>query len=116
MLRVTTGVRRTAVLAVLLTMSTPSASSGQGFVSPLVGINLGGDSGCGIFIGCEEENLDIGIAAGLLGSLFGVEFDLARSGDFFGETPNVTSRVLTMTGNIMVAPRLGPVAQQWPSS
>lgn len=109
MVRGTTGVRRSAVLAVLLMMTTPSASSGQGFVSPLVGVNLAGDSGCGVFIGCEKGSLDIGIAAGLLGSLFGVEFDLARSDDFFGETPNVTSRVLTMTGNVMVGPTLGRV-------
>jgi opacity protein-like surface antigen len=44
-----------------------------------------------------------------LGGLFGVEAEFAFIPDFFGKTPGQSSSVFTFMGNVMLAPRFGPV-------
>jgi hypothetical protein len=78
-------------------------------VSPLIGYDFGGDSGCPAIAGCEDKNLNIGVAIGSLGSVIGTELELAYASDFFGKTPAISSSLLTLMGNVMVAPQFGVV-------
>jgi opacity protein-like surface antigen len=87
----------------------PGPADAQGFVSPLVGYDFGGDSGCPEITGCEDKNLNLGVALGSFGTVFGAELELGYAKDFFGDLPGVSSSVLTLMGNLMLAPRFGPV-------
>jgi hypothetical protein len=87
----------------------PGAVSAQGFVSPLIGYDFGGDSGCPEITGCEDKNLNLGVAVGGLGNLFGTELEFAYARDFFGDIPDSSSSVLTLMGNVLLAPRFGVV-------
>lgn len=90
----------------LALLSAPQAASAQGFISPLVGFNFGGDAGCPSATNCEDKNLNLGVSFGTLGSVLGFEEEIAYAKDFFGETPGVSSSVLTVMSNLMLAPNL----------
>ncbi|MEQ1759544.1 MAG: outer membrane beta-barrel protein [Vicinamibacterales bacterium] len=94
-----------SLLAVgLLTAAEPAAA--QGFISPLVGFNFGGDAGCQTATDCNDKNLNLGVSFGSLGTIFGFEEEVAYARDFFGETPGLSSNVLTVMSNLMLAPDL----------
>jgi opacity protein-like surface antigen len=105
----TTHLLGTLFLASLTLALTPAAADAQGFVSPLIGYNFGGDAGCPEITDCEDKNLNLGVSVGSLGNVFGTELEFAYAKDFFGDTPGVSSNVLTVMGNVMVAPRFGIV-------
>ena len=90
-------------------LSTASAASAQGFISPLVGYNFGGDSGCPNITGCSDKRLNAGVGLGVMGSLFGFEEEFAYANNFFGETPAYSSSVLTLMSNVMIVPKLSPI-------
>jgi opacity protein-like surface antigen len=99
---------RTGVLAVVAVLGAASVSSAQGYISPFIGYDFGGDSGCPAIDECEDKNLNIGVAVGSLGSVFGSELEFAYAKNFFGEFPGGESSVLTLMGNVMLAPKFGP--------
>jgi len=99
----------TLALALVLSIASTSPAAAQGFVSPFIGFNFGGDSGCPEISGCEDKRVNLGVSFGSLGSFFGSELELAYIPDFFGEVPGVSSSVLSVMGNVMVAPRFGPI-------
>ena len=99
----------TLALTVLLSIAGTSPAHAQGFISPFIGYNFGGDAGCPEITDCEDKNLNWGIGVGALGGLFGVEAEFAFIPDFFGETPGSSSSVFTFMGNVMLAPRFGPI-------
>jgi opacity protein-like surface antigen len=99
---------RAGVAAAIFVLGLASPSSGQAFISPLIGFDFGGDSGCPEVTTCEDRNLNLGVAVGALGGFFGTELEFAYAKDFFGEIPGVSSNVLTLMGNFMLAPRFGP--------
>ena len=92
---------------VLLAIPTPARA--QGFVSPLIGYDFGGDSGCPQLRNCEDKHLNIGVALGVLGPILGFEAEIADARNFFGEVPGQSSSVVTVMGNLMIVPRLGPI-------
>jgi opacity protein-like surface antigen len=94
--------------AAILTFTAQPASA-QGFVSPLLGYDFGGDSGCPEIRGCENKKLNFGVGLGTFGPILGAEFDLSYAKDFFGTAPGYSSNVLTMMGNLLIGPRIGPV-------
>lgn len=100
-------------MALAAWIAIPSSASAQGFVSPLIGYDFGGDSGCPQITGCKDRKLNLGVSVGRLGSIFGTELELAYAKNFFGEIPGVSSSVLTLMGNGMIAPRFGPVQPYW---
>jgi len=104
---------RTAVIALLTWMAVPVSASAQGYISPLIGYDFGGDSGCPEITNCEDRHLNWGVSAGSLGSILGSELELAYAKNFFGDIPGVASSVLTLMGNGMIAPRFGPVQPYW---
>jgi hypothetical protein len=100
---------RVAVAGLIVVFGIASPSAGQAFISPLIGFNFGGDAGCPEITGCEDKNLNLGVAVGAVGGFFGTELEFAYAQDFFGEIPGVSSSVLTLMGNVLIAPRFGPV-------
>ena len=103
------GATATAALLILLL---PNAVYAQGFISPLIGYDFGGDSGCPEIAGCEDKNLNIGVSVGSLGNVIGSELEFAYAREFFGDIPAASSSVLTLMGNLMLAPRFG-IAQPY---
>ena len=106
-------VTRIAAIALLTWMAVPVSASAQGYISPVIGYDFGGDSGCPQITNCEDRNLNWGVSVGSLGSILGSELELAYAKNFFGDIPGVSSSVLTLMGNGMVAPRFGPVQPYW---
>jgi len=96
-------------VAALVSISTASRASAQGFISPYLGWNFGGDSGCPQITNCEDKHANYGVAFGAVGSIVGFEEEFGFTNDFFGSTPGQSSKVITLMSNFMVAPRLGPV-------
>ena len=104
---------RIGAIALCTWMAVPSIASAQGYISPMIGYDFGGDSGCPQITNCEDRNLNWGVSVGSLGSILGSELELAYAKNFFGDIPGVSSSVLTLMGNGMVAPRFGPVQPYW---
>lgn len=99
----------TAALTLLISISSATPASAQGFVGGMLGYNFGGDSGCPEITNCEDKNLNWSVSVGALGGLFGFELEFAQIPDFFGDAPSTESSVITFMGNFMLAPRFGPV-------
>lgn len=93
----------------VLTLAFPQPAAAQRFVSPLLGYDFGGDSGCPAIAGCEDKKLNVGVGVGTLGSIIGFELDISYARNFFGETPSYSSSVLTVMGNVLLGPQIGPV-------
>ena len=97
------------VLAAMLLAGSARLANAQGFISPFVGYNFGGDAGCPDITNCEDKHANYGIAFGALGSFVGFEAEYAHTSDFLGATSNQTTDVNTFVGNFMLAPKFGPV-------
>src|SRR4026209_1309897 len=104
---------RIAAIALLTWVAVPVSASAQGYISPQIGYDFGGDSGCPQITNCKDKNLNWGVSVGSLGSILGSELEFAYAKNFFGDIPGVSSSVLTLMGNGMVAPRFGPVQPYW---
>jgi len=107
-----TQTRRRALAALffgLFLFAGTRSAHAQGFISPFIGYNFGGDSGCPAITNCEDKRTDWGVSVGALGSIVGFEAELGYTKNFFGETSSQTSNVLTFMSNFMLAPKIGPV-------
>jgi opacity protein-like surface antigen len=107
-----TAIRRCSVLlniVTLLWIGHPREAAAQGFVSPFIGYNFGGQSGCPQITNCSDKKTDWGVSFGALGSVVGFEAELGYTKNFFGESSAQSSDVLTFMGNVMLAPKFGPV-------
>ena len=98
-----------ALFALFVVVAAPHEARAQGFISPFLGFDFGGDSGCPTASDCEDKNSNIGVAFGTLGNVAGFEAELGYARDFFGEAPGVSSNVLTFMTNLMIGPRIGAV-------
>ena len=81
----------------------------QGFVSPLVGYDFGGDASCPDITGCTDKKLNVGVALGSMGAILGFEEEFAYAKNFFGDAPGLSSSVVTLMSNVMVVPKIGPI-------
>jgi opacity protein-like surface antigen len=99
----------TAALTLGAIALTSAPASAQGFISPFIGFDYGGDSGCPTATGCEDKNSNIGVAAGKLGPIAGGEVELGYARNFFGDTPGVDANVLTLMANVIVGPKIGAI-------
>lgn len=84
-------------------------ASAQVFLSPIIGYNFGGDSGCPSATNCKDKNLNVGIAFGNYGNLFGLEEEFAYAKDFFGDSPTTESSVVTLMTNLLLSPDVGRI-------
>jgi opacity protein-like surface antigen len=95
--------------AALLSVGMASPARAQGFISPYLGWNFGGDAGCPQITNCEDKHANYGVAFGAAGAIVGFEEELGYTNDFFGQNGNQTSKVLTLMSNFMICPKFGPV-------
>jgi opacity protein-like surface antigen len=93
------------VLEVLTISSAPA--SAQEFISPYLGFNFGGDSGCPTATNCEDRHNNFGVSGGKLGAIGGGEFEFGYAKNFFGDAPGVDTSVLTLFGNVIIGPKFG---------
>jgi hypothetical protein len=96
-------------LSVALVLCAASRARAQSFISPMLGANFGGVSGCPAITGCTNQQLNLSLSVGRFGSIVGAEAELAYTPEFFGDAPGLSSNVLTLMGNVMLAPKAGPV-------
>jgi opacity protein-like surface antigen len=104
-------VRRSLTAAAFLVLfaGTPDAARAEGFISPFIGHDFSGASGCPSISGCRDKRINAGASIGALGDIFGFEEEFAYAKSFFGEAPQLSSSVFTMMSNAQVAPKIGPV-------
>jgi opacity protein-like surface antigen len=84
----------------------------DGFVTPSIGANFGGDAGtCASGTSCSSKHLTYGVAAGYMGGgVLGVEEEVSYAPNFFGSVPTFgNNSVLTAMTNVIVAAPLGPI-------
>jgi len=107
----TSGVRRVfSIVGVLVFVFAAAATtSAQGFVSPLIGYDFGGNSGCQQLTNCEDKRLNVGVAFGTMGRILGFEEEIADAKNFFGSVPTQSSSVITVMSNAMIVPAIGRV-------
>ena len=96
-------------LAIGLTIGAATPARAQTFISPLIGYTFGGDSGCPSLSGCQEKKLAGSVSIGTMGSVFGIEQEVAYTPNFFGDAPGLSSSVLTLMSHVMLVPKVGPV-------
>ncbi len=101
--------RLAPVVALILGVSAVPAHA-DGFVSPFLGFNFGGDAAnCLSISNCEEKRANWGVALGTTNGIFGVEEEIGYSPSFFGKTTTSDNAVLTVMTNLMVLLPAGPV-------
>lgn len=104
--------RRSLTIAVFVATTTLAAASdvrAQGYISPFIGFDFGGDSGCPTASDCDDKNSNLGVSGGKLGALAGIEVELGYARNFFGELPGVDNSVLTLMTNVIVGPKIGAI-------
>jgi opacity protein-like surface antigen len=97
------------LLAFVSAILIPAQARAEGYISPLIAFNFGGDAACPAVQGCQDKRLNFGVALGATGNIFGFEEEFAYARDFFGTAPNLKSSVLTVMSNVMLAPKIGPI-------
>jgi opacity protein-like surface antigen len=98
-----------ALTIVLLTLSVLPAHA-DGFITPFIGFNFGGDSSnCSKLTNCQDKRLNFGASLGSMGKVFGFEEDISFAKNFFGEVPRADNSVFTAMSNLLFGIGAGPV-------
>jgi len=100
---------RTVIFIGLFLLAAATPSRAQGFISPLIGFDFGGNAGCPEISNCEDKRTNLGVAFGKMGAVLGAEVEFADARNFFGSVGDQSSSVITLMSNIMLVPALGPV-------
>jgi hypothetical protein len=100
---------RTVILIAFFVLVAAAPSRAQGFISPLIGYDFGGNSGCPEISGCEDKRMNFGVALGTMGQVLGFEEEFADAKNFFGSVGTQSSSVITLMSNLMIVPAIGPV-------
>ena len=97
-----------ATSAVLIGSAAPARA--DGFISPFIGFNFGGDSSnCASLTSCEDKRTNFGVSLGTVRGALGFEEEIGYSPDFFGKTPGGDNAMLTLMSNLMVVIPAGPI-------
>lgn len=98
------------LLAIGITIATATQARAQGFISPLIGYDFGGDARCPNLSDCQDTTINISVSVGAMGNVLGFEEEVAYARNFFGDAPGLSSSVLTLMSNVMLVPNIiGPV-------
>lgn len=103
------GVFATCLVVVIAIMGTAQPAHAQGFISPQIGADFGGDAQCPHLSDCQDKRMNASVSFGALGNVFGIEEEVAYAPSFFGDAGGLSSSVLTLMTNLMLAPKIGPV-------
>lgn len=100
--------RRTLAAALLLLALTPSAARADTMIIPWFGVNFGGDSGTSLGESFDSNEFTWGLSVTWMGGgIFGFELDTGYTSDFYGKTDVGGSKVLTITGNVVLGAPFG---------
>jgi opacity protein-like surface antigen len=97
------------VFATCITIGGATPAQAEGFISPLIGADFGGDAQCPHLTDCQDKKLNAGVSVGAMGNVLGIEEEVAYAPSFFGDAAGLSSSVLTLMTNLMVVPKIGPV-------
>ena len=101
---------RVAMWMLLVCGMWASDARADGWISPFVGVNFGGDAG-GTFtqVAEDRQHVTYGVdMGGMLGGVFGIEFDLAYTKHFFGTGAAVSDNsVLTAMPMLVIGIPIG---------
>lgn len=109
MKKITWLVVRTLTWAVVMVAVSGGRAHADGFVTPFVGFNFGGDSNCASIRNCEDKRTNFGVSLGTMGAVFGFEAEIALAKDFFGNVPGVDNSVFSAMANLLIGVGAGPV-------
>jgi hypothetical protein len=94
------------VLAALALSVVPAHA--DGFVTPFLGYNFGGDSvNCDSLTACHEKHTNFGMSIGTAGRVAGIEEDFSFAKNFYDTSTD--SSVLTIMTNVRLSLPLGPI-------
>jgi Outer membrane protein beta-barrel domain len=97
-------------LATLIASLSASPARAEGFITPYIGFNFGGDSAnCTAFANCEEKRTNWGVTFGSTQGIFGIEADFGYAPHFFGKTPGESNGVFHFMTDFMVLVPAGPI-------
>ena len=98
------------VVLTMAMMTWARPAHAEGFLTPFVGFNFGGDSAnCISLSNCDEKRLNWGVSFGSRHGIFGFEEDIGYAPSFFGKTEGGDNAVLTVMSNLMVVVPAGPI-------
>ena len=98
--------RLAGVIAALVLSVVPA--SAEGFVTPFLGYNFGGDSvNCASLTTCQEKHLNFGTSIGTAGRVAGMEEDFSFAKNFYDTSTD--NSVLTIMTNVRFSLPLGPI-------
>jgi opacity protein-like surface antigen len=98
-----------SVLIIGFSLCASTQARAQAFISPLIGYDFGGDATCPNLTGCQDKKINYSVSLGAMGRVFGFEEEFAYAPDFFGTKAGLSSNVLTLMSNVMLAPKIGLV-------
>ena len=100
---------RILILAAALLAAGATPARADGFLTPFIGFNFGGDStNCASLTSCDEKRVNWGVGLGTTNGIFGFEEEFAYAPNFFGTTTG-DNAVLTLMSNLMVVIPAGPI-------
>src|SRR5260221_12788261 len=90
------------ILAIALTLGLTKEARAQGFISPFIGYDFGGDASCPNITNCQDKKLNAGVAIGSMGSIVSVEEVLGYAKNFFVDAPAFASSAPTVMSNLRI--------------
>jgi len=100
---------RAAALVACLMMAAASPARAEGYFSPFIGFNFGGDSAnCLSATSCEDRRLNVGASLAKRSGVVGIEEDIGYAPDFFGKTGEGNA-VLTVMTSLTLGVPAGPI-------
>ena len=89
-----------SVLAAAAVLTVPAVARADGFLSPFIGVNFGGNT--------TDKSTVFGGALGFMGQRAGFEIDFGYTSEFFGDDEfDVDGKVVTLMGNVILGGRRG---------
>jgi outer membrane protein with beta-barrel domain len=104
-------------LAIALVIGAAREARAQVFISPFFASSFGGNVGCQRWVvarpgvNCVDGSNNFGVTVGAMWHFIGFEEEVAYRPDVLGNIPTIglSSGVLTLMSNVMLAPEIGPV-------
>jgi opacity protein-like surface antigen len=95
------------VLSGLMCLPTPARA--DGFIAPMIGVNVGADANHTLVGAADEaKKLTYGVAGGYMSKgIFGVEENFAYSPSFYGSGGGFDTKVITLMTNLIVGVPVG---------
>ena len=101
---------RSTVLVLVAVIASAAPARADGFITPFVGFNFGGDSAnCLALTNCDDKRTNWGVSVGTMNGIFGAELDLGYAPQFFAKTDMGDNAVLTLMTNLMLVLPAGPI-------